>query len=251
VNTLAWAGWPVAASALACAVLLRARLARHHWLVAEAGHELRGPLCAARLGLHLLAATDAAAFRRVEAIDLELRRASLALEDLAASPRGARAAERVEVLDVGELVASAADTWRALAHAHGADLIVEPSRTPALVHGDRVRLAQACGNLVANAVEHGAAPVRVRVRAGTERVRVEVSDGGAGLPDPVVDLVTASRRRGHGPRGHGLAVAAAIARRHGGRLAAAPSAAGACLVVELPAAGAVADSPRRRLPFRS
>lgn len=251
MSTLAWAGWPVAAAGLACAVLLRARLARHHWLVAEAGHELRGPLCAARLGLHLLAAADATASRRIEAVDLELRRASLALEDLAASPRGVRATERLEVLDVGDLVAAAADTWCALAQAHGAELTVESPRAPALVHGDRVRLAQACGNLVANAVEHGGAPVRVRVRAGVERVRVEVSDGGPGLEDPVVDLVAASRRRGHGPRGHGLAVAAAIAERHGGRLAAAPSATGACLVVELPAAGAVAESPRRRLPFRS
>jgi signal transduction histidine kinase len=251
VSTLAWAGWPLAVAALACAALLRVRLARHHWLVAEAGHELRGPLCAARLGLHALAATDAAASRRVEAVDLELRRASLALEDLAASPRGVRATERVEVLDVGDLVVAASDTWRALAQAHGAELVVEPGRSPALVHGDRVRLAQACGNLVANAVEHGAAPVHVRVRTDAECVRVEVSDGGLGLPDPVTDLVAASRRHGHGSRGHGLAVAAAIAQRHGGRLAAAPSAAGARLVVELPAAGAIAESPHRRLPFRS
>jgi signal transduction histidine kinase len=251
VSTLAWAGWPLAVAALACAALLRVRLARHHWLVAEAGHELRGPLCAARLGLHALGASDATASRRVEAVDLELRRASLALEDLASAPRGVRASERVEVLDVGDLVVTASDTWRALAQAHGADVIVEPGRSPALVHGDRVRLAQACGNLVANAVEHGAAPVHVRVRTDAERVRVEVSDGGPGLPDPVADLVAASRRHGHGSRGHGLAVAAAIAQRHGGRLAAAPSAAGARLVVELPVAGAIAESPHRRLPFRS
>jgi signal transduction histidine kinase len=251
MSPLAWAGWPLAAAALVCAALLRARLARHHWLVAEAGHELRGPLCAARLGLHTLAATDASVARRVEAVDLELRRASLALEDLAASSRGVRAAERVDVLDVGDLVTAAADTWRALAQAQGAELTVEPPQAPALVHGDRVRLAQACGNLVANALEHGASPVRVRVRADVERIRVEVSDGGPGLQSSVAELLVASHSHGGGPRGHGLAVAAAIAQRHGGRLAAAPSAAGACLVVELPAAGAFADSSRRRVPFLS
>jgi signal transduction histidine kinase len=251
VSTLAWAGWPLAAAGLACAALLRARLARHHWLVAEAGHELRGPLCAARLGLHTLAATDASVSRRIEAVDLELRRASLALEDLAASPRGVRAAERVDVIDVGDLVAAAADTWRAFALAHGAQLTIEPPQAAALVHGDRVRLAQACGNLVANAVEHGGSPVRVRVRVDAERVRVEVSDGGPGLETSVAELLAVSRRDGGAPRGHGLAVAAAIARRHGGRLAAAPSAAGACLVVELPAAGAVAAGARRRAPFRT
>jgi signal transduction histidine kinase len=43
-------------------------------------------------------------------------------------------------------------------------------------------------------------------------------------------------RGGKGKRGRGLAIAAAIARHHGGRLAAAPSECGARLVLELPAA---------------
>jgi signal transduction histidine kinase len=174
----------------------------------------------------------------------------MALDDLAAACHGRRAGERAQLVDVGALLDDGAEAWRPLARAFGAELAVEPLRGRALVHADPVRLAQACGNLVANAVEHGASPVRVRGRVLAGRVRVEVHDAGPGLPGPVRELigVYGRPRRGPGgsrwraplapdaPRGRGLAIAAGIAERHGGRLAAAPSADGACLVLELPCA---------------
>jgi signal transduction histidine kinase len=237
MSSLALLGWAAALVCAALAALLQARLVRHASLVADAGHELRGPLCAARLGLHALDDENRAA-----AVDLELRRAALALEDLAAASRGRRAGERAQLVDVGALLDDAAEAWRPLARAFGAELAVEPLRGRALVRADPVRLAQACGNLVANAVEHGASPVRVRGRVLAGRVRVEVEDAGPGLPGPVRDLVDGCdrrplwRRSPAASRGRGLAIAAGIAERHGGRLAAAPSAAGACLVLELPCA---------------
>ena len=239
MSGLAVVGWLAAAVCAGLVVLLQARLVRHASLVADAGHELRGPLCAARLGLHALEDVDRAA-----AVDLELRRAALALDDLAAACRGRRAGERSQLVDVGALLDDAAEAWRPLARAFGAELAVEPLRGRALVRADPVRLAQACGNLIANAVEHGASPVRVRGRVLAGRVRVEVEDAGPGLPGPVRELVDRPGRRPlwsrpvarGGPRGRGLAIAAGIAERHGGRLAAAPSAAGACLVLELPCA---------------
>jgi signal transduction histidine kinase len=264
VSGLALLGWIAAGACSGVAALLQARLIRHASLVADAGHELRGPLCAARLGLHALADEDRAA-----AVDLELRRATLALDDLAAACHGRRAGERAVLVDVGALLDDAAEAWRPLARAFGAELAVEPLRGRALVRADPVRLAQACGNLVANAVEHGASPVHVRGRVLAGHVRVEVHDAGPGLPGLVRELVDGSGRgrawrclpgpvqqlvdgsgrgraggRGRGgpprapaaPRGRGLAIAAGIAERHGGRLAAGPSAAGACLMLELPCA---------------
>jgi signal transduction histidine kinase len=77
--------------------------------------------------------------------------------------------------------------------------------------------------------------VRVRIRAGGAHVRIEVADDGPGLPMSVTAL-TASARARRGRRGHGLAIAAAIAEHHGGRLHAAPSDAGARLMLEMPAA---------------
>jgi signal transduction histidine kinase len=202
---------------------LHARGRRRLLQAARAQHEVRGPLAVARLALGGLERTA-----RVEAIDLELRRAALALDDLAGRPR----ARGREAVDVGRLLADAAPAWSALAERHGRTLTVEPA--PARVAGDALRLAQACANLVANAVEHGGDLVHVRASTGSGHVRVEVSDNGPGLPATVPALLAAARgRRSH--RGHGLAIASAIARRHGGRVTSVPSPHGARVILELPA----------------
>jgi signal transduction histidine kinase len=236
---------PVAAggwlAALAVAAAWRIVLARRMELVARACHELRGPLTAARLAVHLAAhATSPAAARGVSgsvlsAIELELGRAGLALADLSAARRGARAGDRTQTFALAPLLADAAAAWRGTAWTRGVRLRLEPPPEGVLLRGDRLRLAQACGNLLANAIEHGGGEVRLRARASRHTVRIEVLDEGPGLPAPVAELVRRPRG-GRGPRGHGLAHAADVAARHGGRLAAAPSERGARLVLELPTA---------------
>jgi signal transduction histidine kinase len=222
VSWLALLAWALGASALH----LRGR--QRLVLAARAGHEVRGPLCAAQLALDGLERSA-----RVDAIELELRRAALALDDLAGAEHGRRAGERLQVVDVGRLVTDAEHVWRALAAARGAGLEIDGAR--GRVVGDRLRLAQACGNLVANAAEHGGGCVRVRASCGDGRVRFEVADTGPGLPAPIPALVTAARGR-RSPRGHGLAIAAAIAKRHGGSLVSMPAARGAHVVLDLPEA---------------
>ena len=225
-------GWLVAAVTCSAVGVALVRGRRRAVLVAEAGHELRGPLCAARLALEGVERGDPEAARR--AVDLELRRAARAADDLVATAGG---------VHVDGLHGVAAG-WHAVARAHGAGLALAVPSEAAVVEGDPVRLAQALGNLVANAAEHGAGEVSIAVRAEAGAVRVEVADAGPGLPAPVAHLAAAGRHR-RDRRGHGLAIAEGIARRHGGRLAAAPSAAGARLVLELPrhAPAAVTSSP--------
>ena len=77
--------------------------------------------------------------------------------------------------------------------------------------------------------------VRVRSYTAGGLSRIEIRDCGPGLPAPVGDLVVAARGR-RSARGHGLAIAAAVAESHGGRLASLPAARGAHLLLELPAA---------------
>jgi len=226
--------WLLAAVAIAVAAAGRLELRRRRELVARACHELRGPLTAAHLALHAGARHGDAAPARLAAIDLELERAGVALDDLAAARRGRRAPDRYEPVDVGDLLAYQAATWRIVAGVFGCRLeLVEPARG-AIVRGDRLRLAQAVGNLVANALEHGTGRVELVARALGDRVRIEVADEGPGLPAPVGDL-TRRPRAGRGRRGRGLAIAADIADRHGGRLVAAPSSRGARVALELPA----------------
>ncbi len=204
--------------------------------VARACHELRGPLTAARLGLQLGVSTGELSPARLRAIDLELGRAALALEDLdSARTRRIGASRPPEPVDLEQLVRDSVEAWRAAAAALGVSLCASWSGCPARVWGDRLRLAQATGNLIANAIEHGGGVVSVRgCLAQPGRARIEVVDTGPGLPAPVAEL-TRRHHRGRGVRGRGLAIAATVAASHGGRLAAAPSRRGARLVLELPA----------------
>jgi signal transduction histidine kinase len=193
----------------------------------------RGPITAARLGLsvHSLAGEVSAA--RLLAIDTELGRATLALDDLAELQGGEPRLRRWERVDLAAVIEGSVEAWQASAEAAGVTLAAAWNGAGVSLWADRLRLAQAVGNLIANAVEHGAGPVEVHggVRAGW--VRIEVGDAGPGLPAPVAEL-TRRARRGRGARGRGLAIASAIAAAHGGRLAGAPSDGGARLVLELP-----------------
>ena len=225
-------GW---LAALGVVAAWRIALARRMELVARACHELSGPLTAARLALRLATNGQQAGTPRgpLAAIDLELGRAGLALADLVAAQRGARAGDRTETFALAPLLADAAAAWRPTAWTKGVRLRLEPPPHDIVLRGDRLRLAQACGNLLANAIEHGGGEVRLRARASRHTVRIEVLDEGPGLPAPVAEL-TRRPRGGRHPRGRGLAIAADVAARYGGRLAAAPSERGARLVLELP-----------------
>jgi signal transduction histidine kinase len=229
-------GWIAAGIAGTLLLVARRMLGMRMEAVARACHELRGPLAAARLGLTFGSRTGEISTTRLRAIDAELGRAALALEDLAGARDAAPRLRRLEQVDVHALVTDSVEAWRATAEAAGVMLREVPDASGGVVWGDRLRLVQAVGNLLANAIEHGGATVEVEVVLHGCLVRVEVSDDGHGLPVPV-DELTRRRRRAGSARGHGLPIASAIAQAHRGRLAVAPAEVGARFVLELPAAG--------------
>jgi signal transduction histidine kinase len=242
-EAVALAGWALAVGAVATALSSRLVLVSRMEAVARASHELRGPLTAATLGLELGRRVGGLSPARLRAIELELGRAALALGDLADArrrrdPLASGAPLAAGQVDLRELVADSIEAWRVAAEAQGAELLMAWSGGAVAVLGDRLRLAQATGNLIANAIEHGGGTVEVRGSVERSVVRIEVVDEGPGLSAPLSELARRARRRRRPDRsrGHGLAVARAVAAAHGGRLAAAPSERGARLVLELPIA---------------
>jgi signal transduction histidine kinase len=211
-------------------------------------HEVRGPLTAIGLAVAFSARDGRLPAERARAIELELARAARALDELEALASGrwersGRATQApaglLEPVDLAELLADSVEAWRAHAERHGCRLTFRWHGRSARVWGDRVRLAQVSGNLIANAIEHGGGEVVVEGQlSGPPRplARIVVSDRGPGLPLPVAALARGGRGSGRRPgRGRGLAIATRIVAAHGGRIGAAPSERGAKLVVELPA----------------
>jgi signal transduction histidine kinase len=230
-------GWTVAGLAGVLAVVAWRRLRWRLEFVARACHELRGPLTAVRLGVELAARKGELAAGRLRAIDLELARAALVLDDLSTGGRGSGAAPAREQVDVEQLLVDSVEAWRASAAVRNVTLELDWCGERVYVGGERLRLAQATGNLIANAIEHGGGVVAVHGRvSGENLVRIEVVDDGPGLPAPVAELARRPHA-GRGRRGRGLAIALGVAQAHGGRLAAAPSERGARLVLELPVSG--------------
>jgi signal transduction histidine kinase len=215
---------PVLLTAVALVAVIDGRLARRSLRerAARVAHEVRQPLSAAQLALHGAARRGEIAPTLVAALELELRRAARALED----PAAARPAD----VDLHALLSCQVRTWRDVAAAHGATLVLEPGPGTAVVHADAVRLAQATGNVVANAIEHGGGHIVVSTRRVGDRVRVEVADGGPGLPASVAEIARRPRA-GRGTRGRGLAIASTVLSHCGGRLSALPSG----VAIDLPA----------------
>jgi signal transduction histidine kinase len=214
---IAAAGWTCALVLAAWALRLRSVLASRMELVARACHELRRPITVARLGIELVARDGEARGDALGAIDLELASAGVALEDLSAAVAGLPGPWRVDAVDVTALLAESFAAFQPLALARGVELGLRWQGEPAIVRADGLRLAQAAGNLIANAIEHGEGRVELRGATRDHGLEIEVADGGPGLPLRAADLAARSRA-GRGHRGRGLAIAAEVARRHGGQL---------------------------------
>jgi len=248
----------VVAAAMALRLLeLRRRLE----LVAAAEHELRGPLTALILRCEAIGRDRAATasrerlgkwppdteqapdteqtvdtekepdvaetFDAEETIDCELERMRIGLADLDAARHGRRSRPCAEVVSLEQLARAAVAGWRPAARGVGGDVRFDWQAGTAAVLADRRRLAQVLANLLANAVEHGAAKVALTGRLRSGGVRIEVRDAGPGFSSPPL------AQRGTS-RGRGLGIARQAVEEAHGRLTIAPAQRGARVAVDLP-----------------
>jgi two-component system, OmpR family, sensor kinase len=226
---------------------LQEGLERERGFVADAGHELRTPLALLRTELELAlrhAGTAGELRDAVRRSSIEVDRLAQLAEDLLliAQSSAGRPALRVDQLAVSDLLARTASRFEWRANESGRSVVAEPAA--GTLRGDGIRLEQALGNLVDNALRHGDGDVHLLGVTAGDAIELHVTDHGPGLPPGFAarafDRFTrADDARGpEGGAGLGLAIVRMIAEAHGGAACIAERAGGgADAWLVLPASG--------------
>ncbi|MEV0444524.1 HAMP domain-containing sensor histidine kinase [Streptomyces spectabilis] len=200
-------------------------------MVSDVAHELRTPLSNIRGWLE--AAEDGVVATDPELVTSLLEEALLLqhivndLQDLAAADAGTLRLHR-EPACAADLAEQVVAAHQARADAAGVRLRARAEGEPWLT-ADPLRLRQAIGNLVSNAVRHtpagGSVTVTSRVVSG--RVAIEVADTGTGIAAADLPHVfdrfwraDKSRTRATGGSGLGLAIVRNLVQAHGGTVTA-------------------------------
>jgi signal transduction histidine kinase len=213
------------------AVTLNQMLARLHAaveherrFVADASHELRTPLALLQTELEL-------ALRRPrprEELEDALRSASEETQRLVRLAEDllliARADQgplpiRTEAVDADRLLTDVARRFATRARTLGRELRTEPSELRLDV--DPLRVEQALGSLVDNALTHGEGSIELRAVDAGDRVELHVLDEGAGFPAEFRPRAFERFSQGDEARsgagsGLGLSIVEVVARAHGG-----------------------------------
>jgi len=204
-------------------------LERQRRFAGQASHELRTPIAviAAEAEVALRAGDHGEARRALESIVEEAHRMGRLAGDLLtlARPAGDLAVVR-EPIDLQEIAAATARRFAEAARGKGVRLEREGDGF-ALVLGDRERLLELAGNLVANALRATPAggTITIAVRSNHGHVVLEVRDTGSGISrerlgeifEPFVRLSPSDSAEG---AGLGLAICRWIAAAHRGTLVA-------------------------------
>ena len=178
------------------------------------GHDLRTPLASLRIRVEEVEPAE-----ERERMIVTIEEMAAQLEDTLALARSGRSNEPVRQLDIAALADAVVEEFRELDRDVTFD---ESHRSVGSVRPNLLR--GALRNLIDNAVKYGGS-ARVAVGNDGQRVWIEVSDQGPGIPDehlakvqePFVRLEE-SRSRETGGSGLGITLARAAAHLHGGEL---------------------------------
>lgn len=222
---------------------IEASLDRERVFVADASHELRTPLAILRTELDLAERQQRSPEELRAAISSageEVDRLSRLAEDLLVIARSDQGQLPIKQqgTNLDELLNRVRDRFRPRAAEAGRAIMVEAA-PDARAELDPLRIEQALGNLVDNALRHGSGGIRLGGAADGAGAQLWVSDEGAGLANDFEDraferFTRADEGRTGGGAGLGLAIVRAIARAHGGEVR--PQ--GARIVLTLPSSSA-------------
>ena len=217
-------------------------LERERRFVADASHELRTPLAMLRTELELAlrrARTSEELEQSIRSAAEETDRLSRIADDLLLLARAEQGKlplqpEPTDLVDVLETVRA---RFEARAELESRSLSVDVDDSP-VARVDRLRLEQALGNLVDNALRHGDGAITITAATRNATAELHVLDEGAGFPDGFGDKAFEPFSRatpsGDGS-GLGLAIVATIVNAHHGEVAtAARPGGGADVSIRLP-----------------
>lgn len=200
-------------------------LERERGFVADAGHELRTPLALLRAELDFAlhhATTNEELRAALEVASDETDRLAQLAGDLLviAGSSGGQIPLRREPIPARDLLESVQNrfAWRCAESGRGLEARAPDTLT---INGDRVRLEQAMGNLVDNAIRHGQGTVRIEAVQTDSGAELRVNDEGPGLPPAFIPRAfhrfsQADEAHAGGGAGLGLAIVHTIAVAHGG-----------------------------------
>ncbi len=221
---------------------LETALERERSFVADASHELRTPLAhlQAEVELALETPRDRAELEAaLRSVGIETDRLSQLAADLlllARSDKG-KLPLRLDEVALDELLEGV--TARFERRATDARRAFEVSAPHIQVRVDRLRMEQALGNLVENALRHGAGTIRLSAAHQGDTLELHVIDDGPGFPPGFAPRAferfsRAEQSRSSGGTGLGLAIVAAIASAHGGTAEVVAAARGADIRLRIP-----------------
>jgi signal transduction histidine kinase len=209
---------------------LETALERERGFVADASHELRTPLTLLTTELELALRGQRSEEELLEALRSaagEADRLTQLADDLlllARSDRGVLPLRR-ERVEAGALLARVAGRVADRATAVERSVTVD-APDELTIDADPLRLEQALGNLIENALRHGRGSIRLSAVRNDGWIEFHVLDEGAGFPPEFLPRAfdrfsRADQARSGEGAGLGLTIAAAIASAHGGTIHAA------------------------------
>ena len=204
---------------------LEAAFERERTFVADASHELRTPLAILKTELELALREGRSTGELVDALRSaaeETDRLVQLAEDLlviARSDQG-RLPIRPAGVRVDDALGGVRERFARRADERGAELKVLAAGHIYLT-ADPLRLEQALGNLVDNALRHGGTQIELSAHAAGHDIELHVRDDGPGFPEDFIGsaferFTRGDAARGRGGAGLGLAIVAAVAQAHRG-----------------------------------